>query len=169
MAWGWAAWQPLSADKISEEGPCCQSPLSFQSDPLKEVRTWLALADHGGLEREAGLRRSVPSGPRFWRAYYDEVLCLCAQAGGELPVHRPHYWGYSETSGPDLVRSIALLEQNRLVEPLGTEVENFSYGPWNKSYRQTAAQKSSGNGSAGASYWTARPPGLWTKEASESS
>jgi hypothetical protein len=58
--------------------------------------------------------------------------------------HRPHFWGYSDGSGDMIVYGIAQLQQTRLVQPddceSSPEIENFPYGPWNKSFRQTAAQ-----------------------------
>ncbi|GEM_PF-425240 len=64
--------------------------------------------------------------------------------GGNVPVHRPHFWGYSDVPGAYLIRSIAILDQNRSIQPAeiesGPEIENFPYGCWNKSYRQTFAQ-----------------------------
>jgi hypothetical protein len=58
--------------------------------------------------------------------------------------HRPHFWGYGEDPASVLVYGIGQLEQNRSVQPAGTEsdpeIENFPYGPWNKSFRQLLAQ-----------------------------
>jgi len=70
----------------------------------------------------------------WWRAF----------GGDRPPVHRPHFWGYGDMPGPALLQSIALLDQNRSVQPAelesGPEIECFPYGRWNKSYRQTGAQ-----------------------------
>jgi len=67
-----------------------------------------------------------------------------AFAGGRPPVHRPHFWPYSDTIGPSLIHGIAALDQNRTIQPAclesGPEIENFPYGRWNKSFRQTFAQ-----------------------------
>lgn len=65
--------------------------------------------------------------------------------GGEhAPIHRPHFWGYSDALGPHLINGIIRLDQNRSIQPdrieNDPEIENFPYGPWNKSYRQTFAQ-----------------------------
>ena len=64
--------------------------------------------------------------------------------GGQPPVHRPHFWGYSETTGPHVIHGIAALDQNRSIQPTaiesGPEIECFPYGQWNKSFRQTFAQ-----------------------------
>ncbi len=65
--------------------------------------------------------------------------------GGEQPpIHRPSFWGYSDWTGHQLVHGIASLDQNRSIQPSvlesGPEIENFSYGKWNKSFRQTFAQ-----------------------------
>jgi len=65
--------------------------------------------------------------------------------GGEnAPVHRPHFWAYSDAPGSHLIQGIAALDQNRSIQPTdiesGPEIENFPYGRWNKSFRQTFAQ-----------------------------
>ncbi|MBI5093753.1 MAG: hypothetical protein HZB26_15075 [Candidatus Hydrogenedentes bacterium] len=60
------------------------------------------------------------------------------------PVHRPHFWGYSETPAPILVYGISQMQQHRALRPAAIEsdpeIECFPYGPWNKSFRQTLAQ-----------------------------
>lgn len=65
-------------------------------------------------------------------------------SGENVPVHRPHFWGYSDAPGAHLIFGIAHLDQNRSIQPAeiesGPEIENFPYGRWNKSYRQTFAQ-----------------------------
>jgi len=75
---------------------------------------------------------------RRWAAWWRAV------GGDRPPVHRPHFWSYGDTVGASLPESIALLDQNRRVQPAGTEsgpeIENFPYGRWNKSFRQTGAQ-----------------------------
>ncbi|MHB9133995.1 MAG: hypothetical protein ACYDBB_23245 [Armatimonadota bacterium] len=67
-----------------------------------------------------------------------------ALAGDKPPIHRPHFWGYGDMMGNSLPNAIAMLEQNRLLQPPGTEsgpeIECFPYGKWNKSFRQTGAQ-----------------------------
>jgi len=64
--------------------------------------------------------------------------------GGRPPVHRPHHWTYGDATGPMLIHGIAALDQNRSIQPAavetGPEIENFPYGRWNKSFRQTFAQ-----------------------------
>ncbi len=64
--------------------------------------------------------------------------------GGQPPVHRPHFWAYGDATGPMLIHGIAALDQNRSIQPeileTGPEIENFHYGRWNKSFRQTFAQ-----------------------------
>ena len=70
----------------------------------------------------------------WWRAFSEH----------RPPVHRPHFWTYSDVTGPHLLYGIATLDQNRSIQPEGTEtgpeIECFPYGPWNKSYRQTFAK-----------------------------
>jgi hypothetical protein len=65
-------------------------------------------------------------------------------SGENAPVHRPHFWAYSDAPGSHLIHGIAALDQNRSIQPAeiesGAEIENFPYGRWNKSYRQTFAQ-----------------------------
>ncbi|MCP4639844.1 MAG: hypothetical protein GY851_05400 [bacterium] len=59
-------------------------------------------------------------------------------------VHRPHFWGYADGGPETLAYGISVLQQNLLVQPQDVEsapeIENFTYGPWNKSYRQITAQ-----------------------------
>ncbi len=70
----------------------------------------------------------------WWRAF----------GGGQPPIHRPAFWGYSDWTGHQLVLGIAGLDQNRTIQPAelesGPEIENGPYGRWNKSFRQTFAQ-----------------------------
>lgn len=65
-------------------------------------------------------------------------------SGENLPIHRPHFWTYSDAGSTMLIHGIASLDQNRSIQPAGLEtgpeIENFPYGQWNKSYRQTFAQ-----------------------------
>ncbi len=65
-------------------------------------------------------------------------------SGENAPVHRPHFWAYSDAPGSHLIHGIAHLDQNRSIQPAeiesGPEIENFAYGRWNKSFRQTFAQ-----------------------------
>ncbi len=67
-----------------------------------------------------------------------------ALAGDQPPIHRPHFWGYGDVMSGNLPGSIAMLDQNRQVQPPGTEsgpeIECFPYGKWNKSFRQIGAQ-----------------------------
>ncbi len=72
-----------------------------------------------------------------------------ALAGDKPPIHRPNYWGYSDMPSSALAGSIALLDQNRSLQPAevecGPEVECFPYGRWNKSFRQIGAQMALGH------------------------
>jgi hypothetical protein len=67
-----------------------------------------------------------------------------ALSGGRPPVHRPHFWGYGDATGASLPGRIAILDQNRTIQPSqlesGPEIECFPYGRWNKSLRQIGAQ-----------------------------
>lgn len=75
---------------------------------------------------------------RRWEAWWATF------GGGQPPVHRPHFWTYGDATGPMLIHGIAALDQNRSIQPpvleTGPEIENFPYGRWNKSFRQTFAQ-----------------------------
>ena len=75
---------------------------------------------------------------RRWEAWWQTF------GGGQPPIHRPHFWTYSDAGSLMLIHGIAALDQNRSIQPpgleTGPEIENFPYGPWNKSFRQTFAQ-----------------------------
>lgn len=64
--------------------------------------------------------------------------------GGQTPIHRPAFWGYNDWLGHQLVHGIAMLDQNRSIQPAalecGPEIEGIPYGNWNKSFRQIFAQ-----------------------------
>ena len=97
------------------------------------------VAQHGS---RLGLMSSCPQAhaaegrnwDRWWRAL----------SGPRPPVHRPHFWPYSETEGTSLPNYITLLDQNRRVQPAGVdckpEIDCYPYGRWNKSFRQIGAQ-----------------------------
>lgn len=74
---------------------------------------------------------------RRWRRWWEAF-------GGHAPVHRPHFWAYSEGTAATLVRGIAMMDQNRAIQPEAAEnapeIENLPYGPWNKPFRQVFAQ-----------------------------
>ena len=75
---------------------------------------------------------------RRWEEWWDVF------GNGQPPVHRPHFWSYSDGIGPQLIHSIAALDQNRSIQPTaidsGPEIECMPYGRWNKSFRQIFAQ-----------------------------
>lgn len=60
--------------------------------------------------------------------------------------HRPHFWGYNSATSAQLPQAMAQLDQIISLQPKNTntapEIENFPYGRWNKSYRETFAQMS---------------------------
>jgi hypothetical protein len=104
---------------------------------LSQCREILAT---GGVEMglmSSGMEQHGAEGRR-WEDWWDVF------ARGEPPVHRPHFWAYSDTTGPNLIYGIASLDQNRSIQPpiieSGPEIECFPYGRWNKSFRQTFAQ-----------------------------
>ena len=75
---------------------------------------------------------------RRWNRWWDAI------AKDHPPVHRPHFWGYSEGQGPVLLYGISQMQQHRAIRPRHVEsdpeIEGFPYGPWNKSFRYTLAQ-----------------------------
>lgn len=77
--------------------------------------------------------------PKWWRAL---------SSGDQPPAVRPHFWGYDDMPAGALSMSIAMLDQNRSVQPdpvdNGPEVECAPYGRWNKSFRQIHAQMALG-------------------------
>ena len=81
---------------------------------------------------------------RRWEEWWATFGGGSPSADGRRPVHRPHFWTYGDATGPMLIHGIAALDQNRSIQPAtlesGPEIENFYYGRWNKSFRQTFAQ-----------------------------
>ena len=77
---------------------------------------------------------------RDWKHWWQ------AMATKHPPVHRPHFWGYSEGQGPILIYGLSMMQQHRQLRAPGAEsdpeIECFTYGPWNKSFRHTLAQMS---------------------------
>jgi hypothetical protein len=130
---------------------CCTAP----GEPHPWRALWLDMWDDGQLEIVSRWRQIVEAGGtrlglmsswpedhsaegRRWPLWWQ------ALAGDKPPIHRPGFWGYEDMPGSALPHSIALLEQNRTLQPAGTEsgpeIECFPYGHWNKSFRQTGAQ-----------------------------
>lgn len=107
---------------------------------LEMIARWREIVEGGGSR--LGLMSSLPGAHaaegRRWANWWK------ALAGDKPPIHRPHFWPYSDTMGSSLPSSIAILEQNRTMQPddveSGPEIECFTYGRWNKSFRQIAAQ-----------------------------
>ncbi len=104
------------------------------------LASWREIAEAGGAR--LGLMSSHPethaAEGRRWAAWW---TALSSQPPN---VHRPHFWGYSDAGPEMLIHGISLMQENRLVQPEAVEsipeIENFPYGPWNKSFRQTTAQ-----------------------------
>ncbi|NLJ87159.1 MAG: hypothetical protein GX322_12115 [Firmicutes bacterium] len=112
----------------------------WEETHLAMISRWREIIESGGSR--LGLMSSLPEAHaaegRRWADWWK------ALAGERPPIHRPHFWGYSETVSRTLPNSIALLDQNRQIQPenveSGPEIECFPYGNWNKSFRQIGAQ-----------------------------
>ncbi|WP_328885177.1 hypothetical protein [Streptomyces sp. NBC_00316] len=110
--------------------------LDMLDDTATELMAqWRAVTDAHGIR--LGLMSSRPESHaaegRQWSRWLDTV-----------EVHRPHFWTYADTTGPELAASAALLDAQRAVQRPGLasypEIECWPYGQWNKSFRQTGAQ-----------------------------
>lgn len=76
---------------------------------------------------------------RRWENWFE------AFAGDKPLFHRPHYWMYCDQLGSRLPNFIALLDQNRSLQPDGVqngpEIDcGIPYGKWNRPFRQIGAQ-----------------------------
>lgn len=104
------------------------------------VDMWREIVESAGSR--LGLMSSQPEvhavEGRTWARWWP------ALAQQRPPVHRPHFWGYSECGSEALVNGIRQMQMNRMVQLEEVEslpeIENFPYGRWNKSFRQTVAQ-----------------------------
>ena len=114
----------------------------WQENALELLAQWRDVAQEYGTRlglMSSGIEAHAIEGRR-WGPWWT------ALAGADKPpIHRPHFWSYGDTAGKAaLAESIAVLDQNRRLEPAGTEIgpeiECFPYYSWNKSYAQTAAQ-----------------------------
>ena len=113
----------------------------WEDTHLDMLSQWRQIIESGGSHM--GLMSSLPEqhaaeGRRWanwWPAFSDQQI-----------LHRPHFWPYGEIKGSELPSAIAILDQNRTIQPLSVEsnpeIENIPYGQWNKPYRQVAAQMS---------------------------
>ena len=108
-------------------------------EPLLELiaQCRQAIEQHGA---RLGLMSSSPDShamegrrwPDWWKAL----------AGDAAPVHRPAFCGYTDVPAPLLAQSIARLDQNRRMEPPGSEVGpevDHCLGQWAQSDQQVAA------------------------------
>lgn len=112
----------------------------WEDTHLRMIAEWREIVEARGAR--LGLMSSAPEShaaegrrwDNWWRAF----------SGDQAPIHRPHYWAYGDTLGSALPNFIAMLDQNRAVQPAsvssGPEIECFTYGRWNKSFRQIGAQ-----------------------------
>ena len=113
----------------------------WQDNALDLLAQWRDVTQAHGTQlglMSSGIEPHTIEGRR-WRQWWT------ALAGDKPPIHRPHFWSYGDTGGKAaLAESIAVLDQNRRLEPpgveVGPEIECFPYYSWNKSYAQTAAQ-----------------------------
>jgi hypothetical protein len=75
---------------------------------------------------------------RRWKDWWNAI------GNSKQVVHRPHFWSTYDTTGSELPGAVINLDQNRSIQPenveSGPEIENFPYGRWHKSFRQTFAQ-----------------------------
>ena len=101
---------------------------------LALIASWREIVEAGGARlglMSSGFEAHAAEGRR-WADWFRTF------GGEQPPVHRPHFWGYGDMGGGGLPHCIALLDQNRMVQPAGTEsgpeIENFPYGRWNKSF-----------------------------------
>ena len=113
---------------------------TWQDTILSFLNQCRQILNTGGVQMglmSSGMESHAAEG-RHWQAWWQTF------SPGKPPIHRPHFWTYGNTAGPNLIRSIAALDQNRSIQPQqvesGPEIENFPYGRWNKSFRQTFAQ-----------------------------
>lgn len=107
---------------------------------VEMISHWREIVEEHGCQ--LGLMSSAPEAHaaegRRWENWWK------AFGGDKPPVHRPHFWSYGDMQGNGLSNCIAILDQNRSLQPAelecGPEIEGFPYGRWNKSFRQTGAQ-----------------------------
>ena len=112
----------------------------WEATHLEMLSRWRQVVEAEGSR--LGLMSSSPEAHaaegRRWEDWWQ------ALAGEKPPIHRPHFWGYGDMGGPALTHCIAVLDQNRMLQPAGAEsgpeIECFPYGRWNKSFRQIGAQ-----------------------------
>jgi hypothetical protein len=107
----------------------------WERTQLELVGAWQKIAADRGVR--LGLMSSSPEAHAAEGRRWSDWL-----PGFDL--HRPHFWGYSDTGAEALPRYAALLDAQRAQQPPGLvsypEIECWPYGQWNKSYRQTFAQ-----------------------------
>lgn len=111
----------------------------WQETALELVEKWRRIVEAGGSR--LGLMSSRPephaAEGRRWEQWWK------AFGGAKPPVHRPHIWEYRDMLGVALPDCIAQFDQNRRLQPAqvetGAEIENYPYGSWIKSFRQTGA------------------------------
>lgn len=100
---------------------------------------WRALVEPYG--KSLGLMTSLPeqhaAEGRRWKSWFRAL-------GGAPALHRPHFWPYTESFGSLLPAALNIMDQNRSLQPPDVssqpEIECIPYSPWNKSFRQIAAQ-----------------------------
>ena len=77
---------------------------------------------------------------KWWRAMTGDT--------NKPPVVRPYFWGYNDMPNQAFCQALAFLDEARVSQPPnadnGPEVECYTYGRWNKSFRQIHAQMSAG-------------------------
>ena len=104
---------------------------------------WRTLAESHG--KRLGLMTSLPeqhaAEGRRWKSWFGAL-------GGTPALHRPHFWPYTESPPSVLPSALNIMDQNRSLQPPEVssqpEIECIPYSPWNKSFRQIAAQMTMG-------------------------
>ena len=107
---------------------------------LEMINRWREIVEAGGsrLGLMSSTMEAHSAEGRRWKDWWQ------AFGGGKPPIHRPSFWAYRNVLGVDLAEFMALMGQDRFVQPQelesGPEIECGFYGMWNKAFRQIGAQ-----------------------------
>ncbi len=160
LTWG-CGFEPEVIERFERKAGCKATREEIVADILKSgaphewraiwMETWrevhleVATGLSEAVERAApgasrlGLMSSHPSSHstegRDWSRLFDALSIDGAVT------HRPHFAGYSESTGKGKANSIMMLDVQRLFRPdtceVAPEIENFPFTQWNKSDTQT--------------------------------